>query len=206
MTSDAPTSFFPPETEAGAFARAPRDDAAEIARARALLARVERNDLELYVGPNAPDFLPAFESAGGGGRAGFICWPAGFLGPTWLLSRKMFGLAAVVCSAPFIGAALHIGQDALRYVGVLPVIVGLFGRRLYIAKARAEIGRLREEGHSDPETRRLIAAAGGVSRGGAAIGAILLLAPLLTGFLPAFVHGFVDSFLQGFNHALKAGP
>ena len=209
MTPEFAALFFPPELEAGVYPRSPEADATDIERARALLAQVERSDLRLYVGPNASDFLPAFDAARGAGRGAIICWPAVFLGPAWLLYRTMFGLAAIVCSAPFIGAAMHIGQDALRYVGVLPLILGFFARPLYVAKARATIARLRSEGHPDAEAKRLISAAGGVSRGGAIIGALILFAPLLTGFVPAFVevlvHGLLDSIVQGFNHALKAG-
>lgn len=205
MAIDSATSFFPPEPEAGGYARAPRDDGADIAEARALLARIEQSDLVLFVGPNAPSFLPVVDPLRGGRRVSFICWPAVFLGPAWLLYRKMFGLAAIVCAAPFIGSAMHVGQDALRYLGVLPLIFGLFGRPLYLAKARATIARLRSENHPGAEAQRLIASAGGVSRAGAVIGAIILLSPLITSLAPAFVQGFVHGFIDSFNHALKAG-
>jgi hypothetical protein len=141
-------------------------------------------DLRLFVGANAELFVwlsRAVETRGHGRNA--ICWP-GFLFPAaWFLYRKMYGYAAITVVAPVIFSLVHVPYEIIQWIAFGFSILGAFGKRLYLARARKMIAEIRAAAPDEESARETIARAGGVSWAGAVFGALLIAAFVSFAFL-----------------------
>jgi hypothetical protein len=143
------------------------------------LARAVRReaDLRLFAGVNAEVFVRAStaqETKSLGRNA--ICWP-GFLFPAaWFLYRKMYGYAAITVVLPVLSGLVHAPEGVTSWIGFGLSLLGAFGKRLYLAKARKIIAEIRAAAPDEASARETIALAGGVSVAGAVIGALLIAA------------------------------
>lgn len=98
-------------------------------------------------------------------------FPAFFFTPAWFLYRRMWLLAIVLISGPFLltGLAPTIFANSLMAV---PVIGGLVGKSMYLNRAFRRIHAIEQMPIGDDEKRELVEAAGGISWFGAALGGI----------------------------------
>jgi hypothetical protein len=150
----------------------------------ALRALQRQADLRLFVGANAENFVriaDAVATRSPGRNA--ICWP-GFLFPAaWFLYRKMYGYAAITVLAPVLSTLLHAPYGVKHWIAFGFLLLGGFGKRLYLAKARRMIAEIRAEAPDEQSARETIARAGGVSRAGAVFGVPLVAAFVSFAFL-----------------------
>jgi hypothetical protein len=141
-------------------------------------------DLRLFVGANAELFVrlsAAVETRSHGRNA--ICWP-GFLFPAaWFLYRKMYGYAAITVVTPVLCSLVHVPYGVTQWIAFGFSLLGAFGKRLYLAKARKMIAEIRAAAPDEASARETIARAGGVSRAGAVFGALLIAAFVSFAFL-----------------------
>jgi hypothetical protein len=134
------------------------------------------DDMRLFAGPNAQDFLALKSGSSSGARPrAKIFWP-GFLAPMiWFLYRKMYLTAAAIAIGPM-AFALVIHSDFLsKAIGFGLAAVGGMGPRIYVAQAASTIARIRASARDEDEARALIVRAGGVSLSGAVIGGVIML-------------------------------
>ncbi len=101
---------------------------------------------------------------------GSICWPAFFLGPVWMIYRKMWLYAGLVFVVAILFAFLPIPPGAV--IG-LNIGIALASARLYVTQSIAAISKLR----GNPAA---LAAASGVSPVAGGIGGIVFV--ILLGF------------------------
>jgi hypothetical protein len=175
--NDSPAEAQLIDSAASVDAPAPVDQAT----ARALGREA---DLRLFVGENAELFVrlsDMVETRSHGRNA--ICWP-GFLFPAaWFLYRKMYGYAAITVLAPVIFSLIHVPYDVIQWIAFGFSILGAFGKRLYLARARKMIAEIRAAAPDEESARETIARAGGASRAGAVFGALLIAAFVSFAFL-----------------------
>ena len=145
-----------------------------------------RDDLALFVGPNVERFYPLFGLRDGRRRL-LVCWPGFFFPPAWLMYRKMYGWAALACALPVLATVLDFGVFHRVLIGA-PSIIGLAGRRIYVAEASKTIARIRAAGQSRPEVevRQTLARAGGVSTAGAVVGGAIVFCVAVAGFIAGY--------------------
>lgn len=136
-------------------------------------------DLRLFFGPNAARFMILWRARRlRGGKVGFS-WVSFFFPQAWFLYRKMFLTAAALTVAP-IAIALFFQSTALsNLTGVTISILGGLGPRYYVETAEALVVDIRSQSQTDEEARSTIAEAGGVSRPGAALGALVFLSTVV---------------------------
>jgi hypothetical protein len=144
-----------------------------------------RNDLAVFVGPNAGKFVSVSGSAGG--RSRVACWPGFFFPVAWFMYRKMYGWAALACVLPIFAGVMNFGPFKPVVIG-LPTVAGLLGRRVYVAGARRTIVRIRAplSDRAEDELREALERAGGVSVPGAIVGGAIVFCA----FVVAFIAGF----------------
>jgi Protein of unknown function (DUF2628) len=175
--NDSPAEAQLIDSAASVDAPAPVDQAA----ARALGREA---DLRLFVGENAELFVrlsDMVETRSHGRNA--ICWP-GFLFPAaWFLYRKMYGYAAITVVAPVLSTLLHAPYGVKYWIAFGFCLLGGFGKRLYLAKARRMIAEIRAEAPDEESVCETIARAGGVSRAGAVFGVPVVAAFVSFAFL-----------------------
>lgn len=133
-------------------------------------------DLKLFIGPRADLYLrssQAFQERSGFGAPHW----ASILAPiVWLLYRKMYLTAAALTISP-VFLSLAFRSDALtKAMPIALAIIGGMCPRLYLHCARRTIAEIRGREFSEEEARATIVEAGGVSRPGAAIGALITVA------------------------------
>ena len=129
-----------------------------------------KDDLALYFGPNRTELSELRTSP-----LWRFCWP-GFLFPqAWFLYRKMYGWAALTTAAPTV--AFYAPSLAWTVWGTS--ILGAFGLRLYFRVAERDVAAIRAETADEDEARARIVRVGGVSRFGAAVGAVYIFALFL---------------------------
>jgi hypothetical protein len=134
-------------------------------------------DLRLFAGANAEAFVRMAQSKAErspGGSA--ICWPGFLLPVIWFLYRKMYGCAALTVLLPVFVSLFHPPVEAAEATGLVLSLFGAFGKRLYLAKARKTIAEIRAAAPDEATARETIVRAGGASRAGAVIGALLMVA------------------------------
>jgi len=160
---------------------------------------LRRSDLALFVGPNVEKFISVLRSAGGRRGGGWACWPGFFFPLAWLMYRKMYGWAALACALPIFAAILNFGPFKPVLVG-LPTLIGLAGRRIYVAGAQRTVARVRAYllGRPEEDLRETLARAGGVSVAGAIVGGAIILCTVATAAHP-FANGFVAGFQANFH-------
>jgi hypothetical protein len=131
-----------------------------------------REDLRLFAGRNAQAFLDAY----GAGRTGWRgqCWAGFFFPQVWFLYRKLYGMAAFTVFWPIAWAFVHIPSSWGHGLSMVPSILGLQGRLLYVTKAKKVITQIRKGASSEEDAKTSIEAAGGVSIAGAVFGSLLL--------------------------------
>jgi hypothetical protein len=154
-------------------ASATLDARAPIASVDASASGTSLDDLAVFVGANAARFLRPLTTGEARSRRG-ICWPGLLLPTPWLLYRKMYGLAALTVLSPVLLALLHMANGPLRWLSLGFMILGAFGKRLYLAKARRTIAAIRAAAPDEASARAAIAQAGGVSIAGAIFGLLLI--------------------------------
>jgi hypothetical protein len=141
-------------------------------------------DLRLFVGANAGTFVriaDAVETRSPARNA--ICWP-GFLFPAaWFLYRKMYAYAAITVVLPVFTSLIHVPYVVIQCIAFGFSILGGYGKRLYLARARKMIAEIRAAALDEESARETIARAGGVSRAGAVFGALLIAAFVSFAFL-----------------------
>lgn len=132
----------------------------------------DRADLSAFIGPNARTFLD---------RPGLrrICWPGLLVPQAWLLYRKLYVLAAIVCAGPIVVVTLKL-PFGTAIGNVLVLVLGASGKAFYLSFARSAIGRIRSESADDEQALDRIRRAGGVSKAGAAIGIVYIVAAIVT--------------------------
>lgn len=151
------------------------DFAGQKARTLDLWQRISWDEIAAFIGPNADRFRGAWEGTrakmdrGRGGIAFGFCLPALLFGFAWFLYRKMWLAGVLLLVLP---AALGLLFGSGGGSAGLAIAVSLFAKSLYVQHAVARIGTLRDEGADDDA----IAAAGGVSIAGGAIGGLILAA------------------------------
>jgi hypothetical protein len=155
----------------------------------------QRSDLALFVGPNVEKFVSFFGSAGRRRISRWACWPGFFFPVAWFMYRKMYGWAALACALPILAGVMNFGPFRPALAG-LPTLVGVLGRRVYLAGARRTIARVRASlsGRPEEELRETLAHAGGVSIPGAIIGGAIVL-----GVFAIALHPFANGFVAGFQ-------
>jgi hypothetical protein len=156
---------------------------------------LRRSDLALFVGPNVEKFVSVFGSAGKRRIGRWACWPGFFFPLAWFMYRKMYGWAALACALPIFASVMNFGPFKSVLVS-LPTVVGLAGRRVYVAGARRTIARVRASlsGRPEEELRETLARAGGVSVPGAIVGGAIVLCALAI-----VLHPFANGFVAGFQ-------
>lgn len=101
----------------------------------------------------------------------------------WLLYRKMYGLAALVVLLPVLLSLMRLPSALVSATGAAPMILGAFGKRLYLRNARRAIASIRAAAPDERRARAAIAEAGGVSIAGAVFGLLLIAAFVLIAVL-----------------------
>jgi hypothetical protein len=146
------------------------------------------SDLRLFFGPNAEVFLSAIERRKAGRWFVGPCWPGFFFPAAWFLYRKFYGWAALCCIVPILATTLNFGEFG-RALLVAPGLLGLQGRRLYVATAGTTIARIRASSQNEEEARETIRRAGGVSIAGAVLGGLLASIAIALAFIVGFRAG-----------------
>jgi hypothetical protein len=168
-----------------------RSIAEDTARAPAREALGE-DDLRLYLGPNPGPYVAYWESARASGHPfvwGWNWW--GLLFPVpWLFYRKIWAVGAAVVLLPvLLDAVLGFGSEA----GIgLAALIAAGGKALVIERAERKSKSVDALGLLSQESIARLRRAGGVSRPGAAIGALMMLAVLILALydrLPARLPG-----------------
>jgi hypothetical protein len=151
------------------------DFAGQRTRTKRLWEAITWDEVALFAGPNAGSFRGAFERtrpkmlAGHGGVSFGFCWPAFLFSFAWFFYRKMWAAGlALLLVPPALGYFIDSRGGA---IGVL-VAISLFAKSLYVQHAVWKIGGVRERGGDD----EAVAAHGGVSLAGGAVGGLILAA------------------------------
>jgi hypothetical protein len=165
--SDAPSALVDPAAAPIDASPAPVEQAAA--------AAPEFDGLAVFVGPNAARFLRPLTAGQARGRGG-ICWPGFLLPGPWLLYRKMYGLTALIVLMPVLFSLMRAPSALVSVIGVAYAILGAFGKRLYLRKARRTIASIRAAAPDEASARAAIGQAGGVSVAGAVFGLLLIAA------------------------------
>ena len=141
--------------------------------------------LQVFVGPRSQYYLKRWARLTTDSTAplGFN-WAAFFLGPFWLLYRRMYStfwitLGVVLAEEILEGLILPGGPPELldRIISLaVATFFGVFGTHLYYAHARRKITAFNASGQIDPQ---LLALAGGVRWWGVLILAAVLLAGVI---------------------------
>jgi hypothetical protein len=139
------------------------------------------SDLRLFAGANAA----AFARLSAAPRAGWsaVCWPGLAVPAIWFLYRKMYGWAALVVLGPVVASLAHLPGSLVQGAALAASLLGAFGNRLYLARARRMIAEIRAAAADEAAARATIARAGGVSVAGGIVGALLVGAFLALAFL-----------------------
>lgn len=122
--------------------------------------------------PNARRFervwakLRGQSMAKGAGFAQSWCWPALVFGFAWFFYRKLWAMGAVLLILPIV-----LGYFLSAHGGAIGISAAstILAKNLYVQHAVTRIAKIRAAGGGAPE----IAAAGGVSVAGGAIGGVL---------------------------------
>ena len=155
-----------------------RSIADDTARAPAREA-LREDDLRLYLGPNPRPYVAYWERARRSGHPfvwGWNWW--GFLFPIpWLFYRKIWAVGAAVVMLPvLLDAVLGSGSEA----GILlATLIAAGGKALVIERAERKSRTIDALGLLSQDSIARLRRAGGVSRPGAAIGALMMLAVLI---------------------------
>ena len=128
----------------------------------------QRADLAAFIGRKAGSFLDP-----PGSRR--ICWPGLLFPQAWFLYRKLYVWAAILFVAPILVVTLEIPLGVGLY-NILGLVVGASGKAIYRQVARTAVGRIRSQSADEDEAIERIRRAGGVSKAGAAIGVLYMLA------------------------------
>jgi len=138
----------------------------------------ERADLVAFVGRNAAAFLDP-----PGSRR--LCWAGLLLPQAWFLYRKLYVWAAIVFVAPILAVTLKL-PFGVGLSNILGLALGASGRAIYLQFARTAVGRIRAQSADDDEALGRIARAGGVSKVGAAVGVVYILAAVVASLGKSF--------------------
>jgi hypothetical protein len=152
----------------------PFDFAGQKERSFRLWERTGWEEIATFIGPNADRFHGAWEATrakvatGRGGIAFGFCWPALLFGFAWFFYRRMWAAGLALLVVPVVlGFFFDMRGGG---IGVM-VATALFSKSLYVQHAVSKIGAVHEQGGGGGEA---IAAAGGVSVAGGAIGGLIL--------------------------------
>ena len=97
-------------------------------------------------------------------------WP-----PVWLLYRKMYTAAAVTLLGPILCFVAFPSFAKIKFVGLSVTYAGRVANRLYLRQAARVVARIESEDANEAEIAARVAAAGGVSKSGAALGVMIVL-------------------------------
>lgn len=145
-------------------------------------------DLRLFFGPNATRFMILWRARRlRGGKVGFS-WISFLFPQAWFLYRKMYLTAAALTVAP-VATALFLQSTALsNLTGVAISLLGGLGPRYYVENAEALVVDIRSQSLTDEDARATIAEAGGVSRAGAVLGALIFLSTVVLAIANKEIH------------------
>ncbi len=153
---------------------------------------LREDDLRLYLGPNPGPYVVYWERARKSGHPfvwGWNWW--GLLFPIpWLFYRKIWAVGAAVVMLPvLLDAMLGFGSEAGI---ILATLIAAGGKALVIERAERKSRAIDALGLLSQDSIARLRRAGGVSRPGAAIGALMMLAVLILSLydrLPARLPG-----------------
>ncbi len=132
-------------------------------------------DTAIFVGRNSEAYVSRFAAFNAGGAGGFIPtwhWPAFFLGPLWLLYRKIYGWAAlalipyvVPVSGLVFPDSLDVNWWACMSIGVvISAAWALVANHLYYRHAKKKIRELKRTYPMPEMQKSAVARSGGVYR------------------------------------------
>jgi Tfp pilus assembly protein PilE len=133
------------------------------------LAGATKDDLALFIGPNADRYLgkfARFRREGGDSFAATWHWPAFLFSFWWMLYRKMYLWAALV---------LLLGCVPYTTL-VMMAVFGLCGNYLYYRHAKRSVAEIRSGTGTDVEVAAKLARAGGVNNVAVVVAPLLLFA------------------------------
>jgi hypothetical protein len=131
-------------------------------------------DLRLFAGANGAAYARLAAAPRAGRNA--VCWPGFAFPAVWFLYRKMYGWAALVVLGPVVASLAHLPGALVQGVALGASLLGGFGNRLYLARARRMIAEIRAAAADEAAARETIARAGGASVAGGIVGALLICA------------------------------
>jgi hypothetical protein len=150
-------------------------------------------EVRAFVGSNSDYYLQAWQPAlSGRGRASKFNGAAFFLVGFWLVYRKMYQAAFILCGAVFVGTLLELllfvrilrmrqpppEIDLLFTSGftlVVALVVGACGNGWYLSRARRAIAEVRARGLPEDAHLEAIARRGGTASEGGVLGLTFLL-------------------------------
>lgn len=147
-----------------------------------------RMDLTLFIRKNVDIYLDLYdENFRESGSRWFICswhWPAFFVPLLWLLYRKLYLWAAVFLFASYLtifSLSLVVSEGVATTIGqlVIPAILAIFAKRIYINHALQRIRKADERNLTLTERDAYLERAGGVSIPGAVFGCIVLFSMIV---------------------------
>jgi hypothetical protein len=156
----------------------------------ALAGVVPEDAARRLVGPRADYYLVRWAWIERSGRAVGFNWPAFWLGPFWMLYRRMYRTFAIAIGAITLVVALESLAAYLLHIQSLPqfiergitiaqgVVIGSYGSYWYFVEVRRRYERIRSvDGFTDSDFDR----AGGVSWGAPALGVAVLVGLIFVG-------------------------
>jgi hypothetical protein len=139
--------------------------------------RTNRDDLRVFIGPNAERYLRAYDlkQTRRRGLAGFSV-AAAFIPLAWLMYRKMYVAAGILLlGSLIIGLVIPDIGPGIGIAGVF----GVLGKTLYLSHAESRLRKIGARHLPPAEHVALLQRAGGVSWIGAVIGAIIMAGGVL---------------------------
>ncbi len=133
--------------------------------------RIKR-ELGLYIGPNADQYLKAFELTGKGGIAYRTSWhwPAALVPVPWLFYRKLY-----IPGTLLVFALVALALLFPNFPGVaLGVFFGLVAKSFYLDIGLGKLKKADANGREGPEREAYLKKAGGVSIPGAVLGSAIM--------------------------------